>query len=127
VSTETDSAGTSSVARQPQGEAEAVLRELRDQFEAYRKEKAENDSIMNQQLEEMRDQTSSLRLDNAKLASKVLSRHLYRHKTFSLRVPPSQRPVSPGGGQETVHLCSNRWGLKLRLWVPSRMLLVKWF
>ena len=104
MSTETDSAGTSSVARQPQGEAEAVLRELRDQFEAYRKEKAENDSIMNRQLEEMRDQTSSLRLDNAKLASKVLSRHLCRHETFQFTCASKSRPVSPGGGQETVHL-----------------------
>lgn len=60
-----------------------MLRELRDQFEAYRKEKAENDSITNRQLEEMRDQTSSLRLDNAKLASKVLSSHLCELKVFN--------------------------------------------
>ena len=69
---ETDLAGTPSVARQPQREeAEAALRELEEQFEAYKKEKRENDTILNKQLDEMREQASALRIDNAKLASKV--------------------------------------------------------
>ena len=69
---ETDLAGSPSVARQPQREeAEAALRELEEQFEAYKKEKRENDAILNKQLDEMREQASALRIDNAKLASKV--------------------------------------------------------
>ena len=52
---ETDLAGSPSVARQPQREeAEAALRELEEQFEAYKKEKRENDAILNKQLDEMR-------------------------------------------------------------------------
>ena len=71
---ETDSVATPSVARQPQSEeAEAALRELQEQFEAYKKEKRENDAILNKQLDEMREQASTLRIDSAKLASKVQS------------------------------------------------------
>ena len=71
---ETDLAGSPSVARQPQREeAEAALCELQEQFEAYKKEKRENDAILNKQLDEMREQASALRIDNAKLASKVQS------------------------------------------------------
>ena len=71
---ETDLVGSPSVARQPQREeAEAALRELQEQFEAYKKEKRENDAILNKQLDEMREQASALRIDNAKLASKVRS------------------------------------------------------
>lgn len=54
-----------------EGEAAKKLVEMKEQFEAYRKEKAENDKILQQQLEEMREQTSTMRLDNAKLSSKV--------------------------------------------------------
>ena len=71
---ETDSVATPSVTRQPQSEeAEAALRELQEQFEAYKKEKRENDAILNKQLDEMREQASTLRIDSAKLASKVQS------------------------------------------------------
>ena len=71
---ETDSVATPSVARQPQSEeAEIALRELQEQFEAYKKEKRENDAILNKQLDEMREQASTLRIDSAKLASKVQS------------------------------------------------------
>ena len=59
------------VARQPERQAAEALQELREQFEAYRREKGENDALMSRQLEEMREQASTLRLDNAKLASKV--------------------------------------------------------
>ena len=75
---ETDLAGSPSVARQPQREeAEAALRELQEQFEAYKKEKRENDAILNKQLDEMREQASTLRIDSAKLASKVWSVSYY--------------------------------------------------
>lgn len=54
-----------------QGEAAKTLMELKEQFEAYRREKKENDAIMQSQMDELREQSSDLRLDNAKLTSKV--------------------------------------------------------
>lgn len=69
---EKDSSARDEYEEEEEEEGAAVaLREVKEQFEAYRKEKAENDSILNKQLEEMREQTSHLRLENAKLASKV--------------------------------------------------------
>ena len=72
---ETDSAsragGRGGSEGETEGEAAQKLSEMKEQFEAYRKEKAENDKILHQQLEEMREQTSTMRLDNAKLSSKV--------------------------------------------------------
>ena len=70
---ETDSISGTGGGGEGEGEGEAAkkLKETKEQFEAYRKEKAENDKILQQQLEEMREQTSTMRLDNAKLSSKV--------------------------------------------------------
>ena len=69
---ETDSvSGAGEGEGETEGEAAKKLKEMKEQFEAYRKEKAENDKILHQQLEEMREQTSTMRLDNAKLSSKV--------------------------------------------------------
>ena len=70
---ETDSVSGAGGGGEGEGEGEAAkkLKETKEQFEAYRKEKAENDKILQQQLEEMREQTSTMRLDNAKLSSKV--------------------------------------------------------
>ncbi len=48
------------------------LKELKEQFEAYRKEKVTNDKMLTSQVEETRDKCSELRLENAKLASKVI-------------------------------------------------------
>ena len=62
--------GASGVAKQLQ-EAEERLAEVTSQFEAYRKEKRENDGILQEQLGAMREQCSDFRLDNAKLSSKV--------------------------------------------------------
>ena len=62
--------GSSVVAKQLQ-EAEERLAEVTSQFEAYRKEKRENDGILQEQLGAMREQCSEFRLDNAKLSSKV--------------------------------------------------------
>ena len=59
------------VTRQREDQAAEALQELREQFEAYRREKGENDAILGRQMDEMREQASTLRLDNAKLASKV--------------------------------------------------------
>ncbi|XP_064382187.1 nucleoprotein TPR-like isoform X2 [Halichondria panicea] len=47
------------------------LKELKEQFEAYRKEKVTNDKMLTSQVEETRDKCSELRLENAKLASKL--------------------------------------------------------
>lgn len=68
---ETDSAGGASNTRESESETTKQLKEVTEQFADYRKEKAENVKILEQQLEEMREQTSTLRLDNAKLSSKV--------------------------------------------------------
>ncbi len=46
-------------------------REIKEQFEAYRKEKATNDKMMMSQVDEMKDQCSQLRLESAKAVSKV--------------------------------------------------------
>ena len=68
---ETDFTGGDGGEGETESEAAKQLREVKEQFEAYRKEKTENDKILHQQLEEMREQTSTMRLDNAKLSSKV--------------------------------------------------------
>ena len=52
-------------------ELTSELKEIKEQFEAYRKEKVTNDKMLLGQVEEMRDQCSELRLENAKLISKV--------------------------------------------------------
>lgn len=55
-------------------EAEEVrreLEELREQFEAYKKEKLKNDSMLQEQLDKMRDESSEIKIHNVKLGSKV--------------------------------------------------------
>lgn len=52
-------------------EARNALEEMREQFEAYRKEKAENDSILQQQIDKLREECSEVKIERAKLASKV--------------------------------------------------------
>ena len=52
-------------------EAKKALNELREQFTAYRKEKAENDSILQQQIDKLRDENSKSTILTAKLSSKV--------------------------------------------------------
>ena len=68
---ETDSVSGDGGGGEGESEAAKELKETKEQFEVYKKEKAENDKILQQQLEEMREQTSTMRLDNAKLSSKV--------------------------------------------------------
>ena len=48
-----------------------ALNEMREQFEAYRKEKAENDSILQQQITKLRDDCSAVKIERANLAAKV--------------------------------------------------------
>ena len=71
MSVETDSAVAGGGVREAEDDSAKELKEVREQFEAYRKEKAENDKILSQQLDKMREECSSMRLDNAKLSSKV--------------------------------------------------------
>lgn len=52
-------------------EARKALEEMREQFEAYRKEKSENDSIIQQQIDKLREECSEVKIERAKLASKV--------------------------------------------------------
>lgn len=54
-----------------QADLSGELKELKEQFEAYRREKVTNDKMLMGQMEETREQCSELRLENAKLVSKV--------------------------------------------------------
>lgn len=48
-----------------------ALEEVQEQFSAYKKEKATNDSMLQQQLDTLREECSQLKIINAKLGSKV--------------------------------------------------------
>lgn len=52
-------------------EARKELRELREQFEAYKKEKLKNDSMLQEQLDKMREESSEIKIHNVKIGSKV--------------------------------------------------------
>lgn len=52
-------------------EARKELEELREQFEAYKKEKLKNDCMLQEQLDKMRDESSEIKIHNVKLGSKV--------------------------------------------------------
>lgn len=41
-------------------------------FQYYRREKAANDNVLKEQINQYRDEAASTRLDNAKLVSKVI-------------------------------------------------------
>lgn len=47
------------------------LEEVKEQFEAYKKEKETNDHMLRQQLDSLRDNASEIKIFNAKLESKV--------------------------------------------------------
>ena len=47
------------------------LQELKEQFTTYRKEKGENDVMIGQQLETLRQEASALRMNNVKITAKV--------------------------------------------------------
>lgn len=70
-----DSAREERPAEGDQSNQEVVneLREIKEQFEAYRKEKVTNDKMMMSQVDEMRDQCSQLRLECAQAVSKVIT------------------------------------------------------
>lgn len=52
-------------------ETRKALQDMQEQFSSHRKESKENDGILRKQVDEFRDQASTLRLDNTKLVSKV--------------------------------------------------------
>ncbi|KAM5148156.1 nucleoprotein TPR [Mantella aurantiaca] len=52
-------------------EAKAALRQLQDVFENYRKEKAENDKILNEQNEKLQEQVTEVRSQNAKISTQL--------------------------------------------------------
>ena len=49
-----------------------ALKELKEQFATYKREKRENDGITGQQVEQLRQEASALRMDNVKMAAKVV-------------------------------------------------------
>ncbi|XP_064604367.1 nucleoprotein TPR-like [Liolophura sinensis] len=52
-------------------EMKTALIELKSEYDTYRREKAENDKILNEQLDIHRSEASSLRVQNAKLVSQL--------------------------------------------------------
>ena len=52
--------------------ARNALEEMKEQFAAYRKEKTENDSILQQQIGKLREEGSEVKIERAKLAAKVM-------------------------------------------------------
>ena len=48
-----------------------ALKELKEQFATYWREKGENESITGEQMERFRQEASALRMDNVKIAAKV--------------------------------------------------------
>ncbi|XP_071982834.1 nucleoprotein TPR [Engystomops pustulosus] len=52
-------------------EAKAALKQLKEVFENYRKEKAENDRMLNEQNEKLQDQVTELRSQNAKISTQL--------------------------------------------------------
>ena len=52
-------------------ETAQALKELKEQFATYRREKGENESITGEQMERFRQEASALRMDNVKIAAKV--------------------------------------------------------
>ncbi|XP_069823533.1 nucleoprotein TPR isoform X2 [Dendropsophus ebraccatus] len=52
-------------------EAKAALKQLKEVFENYRKEKAENDRMLNEQNEKLQEQITELRSQNAKISTQL--------------------------------------------------------
>ncbi|XP_069497476.1 nucleoprotein TPR isoform X2 [Ambystoma mexicanum] len=52
-------------------EARAALKQLREIFDGYKKEKAENDKMQNEQLEKLQDQVTELRSQNTKISTQL--------------------------------------------------------
>ena len=51
--------------------AAEAMRELQEEFNIYRKEKAENEKLLSAQLDKLRTEASDMRVQNARLASQV--------------------------------------------------------
>ncbi|KAJ8376133.1 hypothetical protein SKAU_G00067130 [Synaphobranchus kaupii] len=52
-------------------EAKAALKQLQEVFTTYKKEKAENDKMLNEQTEKLQEQASELRSQNAKISTQL--------------------------------------------------------
>ncbi|XP_042322300.1 nucleoprotein TPR isoform X2 [Sceloporus undulatus] len=52
-------------------EAKAALKQLQEFFESYRKEKAENDKLLNEQNEKLQEQVTDLRSQNTKISTQL--------------------------------------------------------
>lgn len=58
-------------ARAETAEAKKALEEIKEQFEAYKREKGRNDTIIQVQMDKLRDESSEVKIDRAKLVAKV--------------------------------------------------------
>uniref|UniRef100_A0A803TS71 Nucleoprotein TPR n=1 Tax=Anolis carolinensis TaxID=28377 RepID=A0A803TS71_ANOCA len=52
-------------------EAKAALKQLQELFESYKKEKAENDKLLNEQNEKLQEQVTDLRSQNTKISTQL--------------------------------------------------------
>ena len=52
-------------------EVKKELEDVKEQFAAYKKEKSTNDSMLQEQLDKLREECSEVKISNAKLVSKV--------------------------------------------------------
>ncbi|XP_078680358.1 nucleoprotein TPR-like isoform X2 [Branchiostoma floridae x Branchiostoma belcheri] len=52
-------------------QTQAALKQLKSEYDTYRKEKAENDRILQEQLEKLRSEVSDFRTQNARLSSQL--------------------------------------------------------
>ncbi|XP_061097242.1 nucleoprotein TPR [Conger conger] len=93
-------------------EARAALRQLQEVFNTYKKEKSENDKIINEQNEKLQKQVSEFRSQNAKLSTQLdfagkryamLQENMegYRREIASLR-EKSQKMAATGQRQEQI-------------------------
>ena len=57
----------------------SVSQELKEQFTAYRREKGESEAIIAEQMETLRQEASTLKMDNVKVTAKVRIYNMYIH------------------------------------------------
>ena len=59
-----------------ESESKRELAEVKEQFEAYKKEKERNDAMLQEQLDKMREENSDFKILHAKLSSKVCTLYI---------------------------------------------------
>ncbi|XP_061093863.1 translocated promoter region b, nuclear basket protein isoform X2 [Conger conger] len=95
-------------------EAKAALRQLQEVFTTYKKEKAENDKMLNEQNEKQQEQVSELRAQNAKISTQLefaskryemLQDNVegYRREIASLREKSQKATATTQKQEEIIH------------------------